>query len=361
MTGRTDKFVREVKEVLEWDILKFWSGMQDPRGGFYGRISEDGTAEKDAIREEQLNARILWAFSIAYRQLRKKEYLMPAISAKEFFVQHFLDHKFGGAYTAVDAWGERMNSDASLGNQALAIYSLSEFYSATKDDEALKCAVNLFRIVEKEFLDADNGGYVESLVRDFSPKDDSKVAESHLYLLEGYANLYRIWRDEGLRDRLAALLDLFAAKFFNPATGHLVTRFSRNWSDPVPGCRYGTDLEASWAMLDAAYAVQDIDIVDKVKGLCGHLCRAGMEGMTPDGHLSTSDTDPGMEPWAQAEALIGNLCAWKYLCDAEGANRALAIWDFIKAHQSAEGNRNAYRRYPMHGARACIQVLNLFR
>ena len=59
--------MKEVRKVLEWDILKFCAAMQDPRGAFYNR--ED-------VREEQLNARILWAFSSAYRRFRKKEYLI---------------------------------------------------------------------------------------------------------------------------------------------------------------------------------------------------------------------------------------------------------------------------------------------
>ena len=103
MNGRTDILVREAREVLEWDILKFWAGMQDPRGGFYGSIAPDLTADKEAVREEQLNARILWAYSNAYRRFRKREYLMPAMNAKDYFIQHFLDHKYGGAFTSVDS------------------------------------------------------------------------------------------------------------------------------------------------------------------------------------------------------------------------------------------------------------------
>ncbi len=29
---RTDNLIKEAKEVLQWDILKFWSVMQDPQG-----------------------------------------------------------------------------------------------------------------------------------------------------------------------------------------------------------------------------------------------------------------------------------------------------------------------------------------
>ena len=114
MTGRTDILLKEVKEVLEWDILKFWPGMQDPRGGFYGKIAEGLAADKDADREEQLNARIIWAFSNAYRLFRKKEYLMPAMNGKDYFIQHFIDHKYGGAFVYVDSWGEKKDTDAIL-------------------------------------------------------------------------------------------------------------------------------------------------------------------------------------------------------------------------------------------------------
>ena len=111
MTGRTDILLKEVREVLEWDILKFWSGMQDPRGGFYGKIAEGLAADKDADREEQLNARIIWAFSNAYRLFRKKEYLMPAMNGKDYFIQHFIDHKYGGAFVYVDSWGEKKDTE----------------------------------------------------------------------------------------------------------------------------------------------------------------------------------------------------------------------------------------------------------
>lgn len=367
MIGRTDTLVKEAKEILEWDILKFWSGMQDPRGGFYGKIAEGLVADKDADREEQLNARLLWAFSNACRLFKKKEYLMPAMNAKDYFIEHFLDHKYGGAFSYVDSWGEKKDTDANLSNQALAIYALSEYYGATKDDDALKQAVNLYKIVEKEFHDLELGGYYETCLRDFTLKDDSKVASSHLYLLEAYANLYRVWRDESLRGVIADLLDVIVTEFYNPQTCHIERKFTKDWNMSPSGCMYGLDLEASWSVLDAAYAIEDIDEINHVKGICAKLYKSGMDGMEGEsgyvafGKDSDGEADTRMEPWVQAEAMIANLCAWKYQSCPEGADYALRIWDFIKTHLGDTVDTIAFRMYPMHDARACVHIMNLFR
>ena len=366
MIGGTDTLLKEVREVLEWDILKFWSGMQDPRGGFYGKIAEGLTAEKEADREEQLNARIIWAFSNAYRVFRKKEYLMPAMNGKDYFIQHFIDHKFGGAFAYVDSWGEKKDTDAILSNQALAIYALSEFYGATRDEESLKQAVNLYKIVEKEFHDIELGGYYDALLRDFTVKDDSKLAVSHIYLLESYSNLYRVWKDPSLRGVIADLLDVIVTEFFNPMTGHLELRFGKDWNPAASGCLYGLDLEASWSVLDAAYAIKDIDEINHVKPVCAELFKAGMDGLLGEGYVAfgkdaDGTVDSQMVPWVQAEALIANLCAWKYQAFPEGADYAMRIWDYIKEHLNDTVDTIAFRMYPMHDARACVQVMNIFR
>ena len=357
MTERTDTLMKEVRQVLEWDILQFWAGMQDPRGGFYN---------KENIREEHLNARILWAFSNAFRRFRKKEYLMPAMNAKDYFLQHFLDHKYGGAYTSVDSWGEKMDTDAHLSGQALAIYALSEFYGATRDEEVLKQTVNIFKIVEKGFRDSVSGGYFETLERDFKPKDESKVALSHLFLLEAYANLYRVWGDDTLRGVISGLLEVMVTRFFNPGTGHLELSAARNWNRTPKGCMFGLDLEASWSLLDAAYAIKDIDEINRVKEICLQLYRAGMEGLAGEGYVvygkdSEGNVDTQMEPWVQAEAFVANLCAWKYQSCTDGADYALRIWDFIKDNLNDTVDTMAFRMYPMHDARACAQAMSIFR
>ena len=174
--NRTDTFRKEVRQVLENNILNYWLTLKDPHGGFYGEA--DGTAEIQygAPRGVILNARIIWAFAAAYRALRKTEYLVAAVHARDYFLEHFCDHRYGGVYWSVDATGKRLETKKQLYAQGFAIYGLSELFKATRDDEVLKNAINLFQIVESRFKDPENGGYVEALARDFTPLEDMSLS-----------------------------------------------------------------------------------------------------------------------------------------------------------------------------------------
>lgn len=58
METRSDIFLREVRETLIFNILPYWLRLKDPRGGFYGEVTADGTVLYDAPRGAILNARL---------------------------------------------------------------------------------------------------------------------------------------------------------------------------------------------------------------------------------------------------------------------------------------------------------------
>lgn len=66
----------EVYEELTENILNFWSTRApDPvHGGFVGRVGPDGQPHPEVPRGAILNARILWTFAAAYRQLGFPQY-----------------------------------------------------------------------------------------------------------------------------------------------------------------------------------------------------------------------------------------------------------------------------------------------
>jgi len=388
---RTTVFLKEVQEVLEDNILHFWSQkLQDRAGGFYGQMDGKGDIVRDADKGVILNARIIWAFSAAYKKLGKTEYLVAATRAKDYFLEHFCDHRNGGVYWSVDCRGVRKDTKKQLYAQAFGIYALSEFYSAFGDDETLKNARNLYQVIEKHFSDEEFGGYTEALSRDFSPLEDmslsahdinaDKTMNSHLHLLEAYANLYKVWPDKGLRSKVEALLDILIGKIMDRETGHLGLYFKRDWT-PVPqGCSYGHDIETCWLSMEAAFALHDVDIIGKVRGAAIKMGRAGMEGLQGDGSLiyelrGDGSVDDSRQWWVQAESVVGNLWMWKYLGDPDGADRAIAAWDYIKTHLvdrkggewfwacSADGtpdldsDKAGFWKCPYHNTRMCLEVL----
>ncbi len=373
------------------NILGYWLTLKDPRGGFYGEADSAGRIHYDAPRGEILNARIIWAFSAAYSALKKTEYLEAAVHAADYFLRHFCDHKWGGVYWSMDSTGERLDTKKQLYAQGFAIYGLSELYAATHDDAALKEACNLFHVVESKFRDRENGGYTEALARDFSPLEDmslsahdinaEKTMNSHLHILEAYANLYKVWPDEELKGAVKELLDIIGTKVKGP-DGHLQLYFTRDWK-VIPGAvSYGHDIETSWLMLECAAALKDFDVVNRVRPVALELGKAGNEGLLPDGSmlyekLPDGSIDASRQWWVQAEAVVGNLWLWKYHACPEGYTNAKAAWDYIREHlidtelgewywailpdgsPDLSQPKAGFWKCPYHNTRMCLEALQI--
>ena len=134
----------EMQDILENNILRFWlDKMQDSKnGGFYGRINGRMQLYPEAKKGAILNARILWAFSAAYRVLQKTDYLEAATRAKDYLIEHFIDKEYGGVYWSVDYKGNPLDTKKQFYAIAFAIYGLAEYVRATDDREALEYALD---------------------------------------------------------------------------------------------------------------------------------------------------------------------------------------------------------------------------
>ena len=392
MNTRTEQLLFETAEVLEHNILDWWLTLRDPRGGFFGEVSSSGEIQQDAPRGEILNARIIWAFSAAYQLLPKPEYLEAAVAAGEWFLAHFCDAEHGGVYWSVTAAGERLDDKKQLYAQGFAIYGLSELYKVTRDPKVLAAAAALFQIVECRFADREHGGYIEALARDFSPLEDmslsahdinaDKTMNSHLHIMEAYANLYKVWPAPELKDALVRLIDLTCTRIMGP-DGHLQLYFERDWSVLPGALSYGHDIETSWLLLECAMATRDLDVVSRVRPYAASLGRAGNEGLLADGSmlyekLPDGTLDESRQWWVQAETVVGNLWLWKYHGDDAAADRALACWAYIRdrlidrtggdwywailpdGSPDLAQPKAGFWKCPYHNARMCLEIQKLF-
>ena len=317
---------------------------------------------------------------------------MAAVHARDYFLDHFCDHKYGGVYWSVDAAGERLDTKKQLYAQGFAIYGLSELYKVTRDDEVLKNAINLYQVVESHFADRTNGGYIEALARDFSPLEDmslsahdinaDKTMNSHLHILEAYANLYKVWPDEGLKEAVEKLLMLVGTRIMGQ-DGHLQLYFKRDWTVLPGAVSYGHDIETSWLAMECAFALKDLDIVSRVRPWALAMGLAGNEGLMPDGSLRyekypDGNYDDSRQWWVQAETVVGNLWLWKYHGETLSADKALRCWDYIREHLLDEKDgewwwsvlpdgsldkaqpKVGFWKCPYHNTRMCLQVLQIF-
>ena len=386
-----DLFRKEVLTELQDDILPYWLSLKDPRGGFFGEVGALGELSPEAPRGVILNARLLWTFSAAGRVLGRADLLDAARWTFDWFVRCFVDAVYGGVYWSVTAAGEPLDTKKQLYAQAFAIYGLAEYYRASGQERALALAKDLFAVVESRFYDRAHGGWTEALGRDFDPLLDmslsahdinaGKTMNSHLHLLEGYATLFSVWPDALLGTRVRELLEIVGSRVMHPS-GHLQLYFADDWTVLPGGWSYGHDIETSWLALECALILGDAALVERVKGWSRLLASAGNQGLQPDGSLiyewhPDGKQDFFREWWVQAEAVVGNLWAWKYLGVSEGYARAAATWTYIRENlldrehgewywgRNADGTPDLSRpkagfwKCPYHNTRMCLQVLSL--
>ena len=284
MLNSVSTMKQEMQDVLQNNILRFWlEKMQDQEnGGFYGRMDGHGVLHPQAEKGAILNARILWSFSAAYAVLGKDEYLEMATRAKDYFVEHFIDHEYGGVYWSVDYQGSPLDTKKQFYAIGFAIYGLSEYARATGDREALEYALQLFDCIEDHAFDREHNGYIEAMTRDWQPMADMRLSDfdanypksqnTHLHIIEPYTNLLRTLRElqakqscdyvpvlgsvlpmgvavpdnDMMRVEVALrnIIDIFTDKILNPVTHHLDLFFDMDWTRGAGHLEsYGHDIE----------------------------------------------------------------------------------------------------------------------
>ena len=382
-----------MRDVLTKNILNYWieKVTDHENGGFYGRVDGHEKVHPQADKGAIMNARILWAFSAAYRVLGNPEYLYAAMRAKDYFVAHFLDKEYGGVYWSVDYMGNPKDTKKQTYAIGFAIYGFSEYARATGDMQALDVAVSLYHDIEAHAFDAKGNGYVEALTREWLPVDDMRLSDkdencsrtmnTHLHVIEPYTNLYRVWDDAGLRERLLNLLDIFTEKFLNRKTYHLDLFFDDNWQGKRDVVSYGHDIEASWLLHETALLLNDKKVLQRIEPLVRRIAEAADEGLQKDGamiyeHWLDSDKyDCRRQWWVQCECVIGHVNLFQHFTNDLALDVAIRCWSFIQRRlldtkhgewywavlddgtTNLDDDKAGFWKCPYHNTRMCLELI----
>jgi len=377
-------------------ILNYWMDktIDNENGGFYGQIDGRNHLRKESGKGAVLNARILWTFSSAYRILKNQKYLDAASRAKDYLLKYFVDKEFGGIYWMLDYIGNPIETKKQIYAQSFAMYGLSEYYKITKDKEALEYAIKLFELTEKYSYDKIRDGYFEAYSREWvlledlrlSDKDanEKKTMNTHLHVMEGYANLYRVWPDAHLKQQLTKIIHVFCDKIIDNRSYSFKLFFDENWNCKSKVTSFGHDIEGSWLLLEAAEVLGDHSLVNKIKDIALKMAdKVACNGLDSDGALVNEGEDCEIVDydkhwWPQTEAIVGFINAWAISGNEEFMDRALAVWDFTKEyiidHEYGEWyfrvNRDGVPyleedkvgpwKCPYHNSRACFEIIERF-
>ena len=422
MNGRIDRMKREMQDVLENNILRFWLDqmMDYEHGGFYGRMAHDGELHPEAEKGAILNARILWAFSAAFRVLKHPEYLEAATRAKDYIIEHFIDQEYGGVYWSVDCEGNPLDTKKQFYAIGFMIYGLTEYARATGDREALDYALDLYDCIEEHAFDREHNGYIEACTREWGRIEDMRLSDldanypksqnTHLHIIEPYTNLLRCLKEAQAQEScdyvsaigsvlpvgisvppqtisevegaLRNLVDIFTEKILNKETNHLDLFFGMDWTRGAGHLEsYGHDIECSWLLHEAALVLGDQQVLNKVEPIVQAVAQASAKGLRPDGsliheaNLDTGYVDDDLHWWVQAENVVGWYNIWQHFGDEEALNRAEKCWHYIKKQLidyehgewywsrhsngllNTKDDKAGFWKCPYHNSRMCLEII----
>jgi cellobiose epimerase len=202
--------------------------------------------------------------------------------------------------------------------------------------------------IEKYGFDAANGGYFEAFSKEWqtlqdlrlSDKDrnDPKTMNTHLHIIEGYANLYSVWKNEILETKIRHLLTVFEQKIINPNTSHLSLFFSEDWIPQIKQISFGHDIEASWLLQACAKELNDAKLTTKYTELAIKIAQAAAQGFAKDGSLhhefnpESNHYDTHREWWVSAEAMTGFLNTYYITQNNSELMKVDRLWNFTKKH-----------------------------
>jgi mannobiose 2-epimerase len=384
--------LQTLKSELETElsrILAYWSAFSPDHeyGGFKGRLDNNNIPDPTAPKGLVLNARILWTFSAAYNARKDKAHLVLAQRAYDYIVTHFYDRDYGGYYWSLENTGAVKEDKKHVYGIAFCLYGFAEYYKATAQPVVLENAKACYNIIEKNSFDDVYGGYLEAFTREWrtvadlrlSAKDanEKKTMNTHLHIIEAYSNLFHIWQDEELKQKIALLLKNFQEKIIDPYSGHLHLFFKEDWTVQSSLVSYGHDIEAAWLLEDAAAIIGDKHN-EKISNLSNRLAQAAKEGLDAQGGLwYEKDNDVTVREkhwWPQAEAMVGFFNAWQHTGDKEYLDAVINTWDFIKrvlidkengewfwgiasADVMMDQDKLGFWKCPYHNTRACLELI----
>jgi mannobiose 2-epimerase len=204
---------------------------------------------------------------------------------------------------------------------------------------------------------------------------------THLHIMEAYANLMRTWNDAELHSKQAELIDLVMSRIVDPQTYHTILFFDECWNCKSDHISYGHDIEASWLLVESADGLGDAGLIAAARALAVPMVEAALdEGIDPDGGMVYEATPEGLvqpnkEWWPQAEAVVGFINAYQLSSEARFLEAALESWDFIETYLidrthgewfryvtrdgavGMDAPKVSFWKCPYHNGRACMETI----
>jgi len=353
-TEPAETYIPKLEKMLNQNIASFWlsKALDHKNGGYIINFGPKGEEKQGETKMIVTQARTLWLFSrLARAGYDGREYLKAAELGYKFLTEKMWDKENGGFYWEVDMTGEKkLQSRKHLYGQAFALYGISEYYLATKNQQVLDFATQLFDLIETKAHDDKYGGYLESFETDWSPlppdasssmgsRGDEKLMNTHLHLLEAYTTYYRASKSPFARDRLMELILIQSNTVVRKPLGACTDRYELDWTPKLGAgysiVSYGHDIENVWLLMDACNAagLSNRPLLDLYKTLYEYSLKYGYDetngGFFDSGPFNKPASNRTKTWWVQAEALVSSLYMYRETGDPKYLSVFKKTYNFV--------------------------------
>lgn len=360
------KLADEVEGALRRDVLAVWfpRTVDHEHGGFYSDFGRDWQVTKSEGKFSVFQARMTWvAAQVVMRRPELKDQFLPVVKHGVDYLSNVMwDKQYGGFFWGLDDNGQTnpfYTDGKHLYGMSFCLYGLAAAYQATRDPKTLEMAQQAFRWMDAHAHDAKSGGYFEWLTREGKVVEGDlnavqlngvpvalfpigyKSMNSHIHLLESFTQLYEVWKDETLRQRVEELLAINRDKV-SVQPGVMNLYFTNAWRAIPDHDSYGHDIETGYLMLEAEDVLghgHDPKTEHMAKQLVDHALAYGWDesygGFFQDGTTFGKPESKLKEWWVQMEGLNALLL----MHEKYGQQTAVYFkafqkqWQFIKNYQ----------------------------
>lgn len=280
------KIAAEMKSSMVNNLLKPWypRSIDTANGGFISAFTYNFKPAANQDKMIVTQARHVWSTSKAAELFPNVPYYKSGAKQGFEFLKNVLwDKTYGGFYTFTDKQGHPKRGGfapkEAYGN-SFALYALAAYYQMCGDTSALNLAIKEFYWLEKHSHDPVYKGYYQHMERNGTPikrtsatpinaETGYKDQNTSIHLLESFTELYQVWPNPLLRERLQEMLLLTRDKITN-AKGDLILFFEPDWT-PVSHrdsseaailkyrgldhVSFGHNVETAYLMLEASHVL----------------------------------------------------------------------------------------------------------
>ena len=305
----------KILDHLKNKIIPFWINLTDHKnGGFYGFMNNDLMLNKQSDKSLISHSRHLYSFSLWYEYFKTEELEDAANHAYKYLENEFVDKYFSGYYWNLSYDGKPIDKTKNIYGHAFVIYGLSEYGRVFNNNEAINKAFELFLLIEKQAY--DQGYYKEQFNEKWIKENGTLVAPEEdnypyttntlLHIFEAYTNLYKVKKDELLKDRLLEIVNTFKEKLYDEKNNSFFLYFNDKKEVVKQSGSYGHDIETCW-LLDETIKVLKIED-KKLDEIILKVAEAVYKNaFTNEGLIiEVSGIDVNNKIWwVQAEAMVG--------------------------------------------------------